>query len=103
MSTLLNALSQRLITELGLVAHLVDDSEGDRIVGGIRYVDTGEYAFYIKKYEVWMVAETYAMSLPLGQTFLKLYCKTQDEVIEAIFSHFNTYYPEDIEGLGSPR
>ena len=103
MNTLLNTLSQRLITELGLVAHLVDNPEGDRIVGGVQYEDSGYYALYKGKYEVWIVDDAYGISLPLGQTFLKLYCETQDEVIESIFSHFKTYYAEIFLGLGSTK
>lgn len=99
MNTLLSTLSKRLITELGLVAHLVDDPEGDKIVGGTVYEDTGEYALYKRKYEVWVVDNTYGVSLPLGQTFLKLYCETQDEVLESILSHIKKYYPEDLLGL----
>ena len=112
MSILLERLSKRLIAELGLVAHVdenpkygynVHEIVGGKIDGGTVYEDLGYLAFYQGKYDIWMVGNTYALSLPLGQTRLELFCDSEDEAMEIIRSHYSTYYPEHFTKLNGNK
>lgn len=81
------------LEELGLVAN-VEHFEGmQSIVGGASYDDRDGVALYVKKFQISMDNGLYLLKLPLGQRFLEITCKTEDQVIDGVAEHFIKYHP----------
>ena len=89
---MLENILMRLVQELGLVANLVLVGEHEKIVGGSSYDDRGGIGLYVKKYEILFSENEYHLKLPVGQTFLKKLCSTEDEVVNMINEHFGEYH-----------
>lgn len=94
MRFLLEVLSERITSELGFVAELLETDALPKIIGGADFTEQQGVGLYIYKFEIVIQADTYVMQLPSGLDVIETECYTEGEVLEELRDYYSRRYPD---------